>query len=145
MKCLCGREMSEYEQTKYGSCGFCAEMEASRLFEEKQAEQKRLAEKREQERIEQERLKKQEAERKKEVHKQAFRDLLLMLKGKTIEDAYVQEWTEASGEPNPHTVVLSFTDGTEFTVCRECYADGCMGHYDYYYYLGITLSEEGQQ
>ena len=78
---------------------------------------------------------------KEEEAKNKFVRLLKALKGKTIEDAYVDSFKEAGGI-ELEAVTIEFTDGSEVTFEQTEFADGCRGCFDIYPYLDVTFSKE---
>ncbi len=132
--CKCGSPMSAYEVERFGRCGGC---------QENIRNEELLAEiKEDEERKEQERLKKLKEEEEKMARLQAqkdyFNEKLKSLEGKVITSAVVTEWTDAMGI-QPKEIQVTFDDGTSAYFTQEEVSDGCMGHYDYYQYLGISI------
>ncbi len=137
--CKCGVQMGVYEQETYGVCGYCHTTKKKEERDLAAKETKKRKEEQRLEKLEYERLVKLEVARRKEVDRKIHNDYLLALRGKIIENAYVQEWVTILGEETPNAVVLECTDGTTVRFERECMSDGCRGQYDYYYYLGIAI------
>lgn len=132
--CECGSPMSYFEEETYGKCGACHQKEQKNLLQKQVEASRRIAE----ERKERERL---EKEQKEAEQRAVIEHVLKNAIGKTIEDAKVEQWTDALGD-EARRVTLYFTDGSSMDFSQEEIADGCRGYYDYYYYLGIDYTEK---
>jgi hypothetical protein len=126
--------MSYFEEENYQKCGACHQNESAEKRAKAMADFKRKEEERKA-------REKREKDRKIAEQRSSIEDKLKKAVGKTISDVSVDEWTNAPGE-EAKAVELLFTDGTSMEFAREEYADGCMGYYDYYYYLEIHYNDK---
>ncbi len=125
--CRCGSSMSNYEQQHYkGRCTACWNEDIAKAATDRQqqADLKKAQEL-------QEKVMKEEAAR------QTLRDELAAINGKTVKEAYVQDWKTCFGRPVMKEAVVKFIDGTAITFTQEQESDGCRGCYEHEEYLSI--------
>ncbi|MFB0840981.1 hypothetical protein [Paenibacillus oleatilyticus] len=140
---LCTHPMSPFEHERYGMCGYCYEKKTS---EDRKSVKLRDAVAR-WEREEQLRWKKEREEQARREKQQAIMNTIVAnlnrLKGKTIEEIQVDDWTHITESwIEAKRVAVYLTDGSHVTFAYEEYADGCRGCYDYYHCLETVVHIE---